>query len=62
MSMIYFTDALSGGKIAINPEYVVAVFKVTDGEHKDKTNVILVNSNVLVAEEDYDVVGQLNAN
>lgn len=58
--MIYFTDALSGGKIAINPEYVVAVFTLTDGEHTGKTNIVLLNSNILVEESDVDVVGQLN--
>ena len=58
--MIWLTDALSKAKIAVNPEYVVAVFKLTDGEHEGKTNVILLNSNILIEEDDIDVVGQLN--
>jgi hypothetical protein len=58
--LVYLTDALSGGKIAINPEYVVALFTLTDGEHKGKTNLILVNSNILLEEDELDVYGLLN--
>ena len=59
--MLTFTDAVTKNSIAVNPEFVVAVFEAVEGEHAGKTIIGLVNGNI-VAEESYiDVVGQLQA-
>lgn len=57
--LVYFTDAISGNKIAINPTYVTGVFLATDEEHSGKTVVALLNGSFLVAESQLDVVGTL---
>ena len=57
--MITLTDAVSKTSVAVNPEFVVAVFQAVEGEHAGKTIIGLVNGN-LIAEESYlDVVGLL---
>ena len=35
--LVYFTDAVTKNKFAVNPEYVVGVFIASDEEHKGKT-------------------------
>ena len=60
MKMIYVTDSLNGIKVAINTQHVVAVFKLTDGEFINKTNVKLIDGNIIVAEEDYEIVAMIN--
>ena len=60
MKMIYVTDSLNGIKVAINTQHVVAVFKMTDGEFINKTNVKLIDGNIIVAEEDYEIVAMIN--
>ena len=60
MSLHWFTDATTGGKVAVNSEYVVAVFTATDGEVAGKTVVGLVNGNVVVDENEIDVVSRFN--
>jgi hypothetical protein len=56
---VYFTDATSQQKIAINPKQVVAVFTVKEGEMAGKTAIGVVNGSVLVEESQIDVVGTL---
>ena len=59
--LVYFTDAVNGKSVAINPEHVVAVFEATEGEHKDKTVISIGAGGTLVTEESQlDVVGKLN--
>ena len=55
--LVYFTDAISGNKIAINPEYVTGVFLATDEEHKGKTVIALLNGSFLVEESQIETVG-----
>jgi hypothetical protein len=58
--MIYFTEVKSGERIAINPKYVVAVFKVAEeGELMGKTIISLVSGQTAIEESVLDVVGQL---
>lgn len=57
--MIWVTDALNGGKVALNETHIVAVFELKDGEHAGKTGINLVNGNVIVSETDIEIVGQL---
>ena len=58
--LVYFTDAVSQQQIAINPQYVIAVFVAQDGEAKGKTVVGLINGNVIVQQSQIEVVGELN--
>jgi hypothetical protein len=57
--LIYFTDAVTGSKLAINPEYVTGVFIANDEENKGKTVLSLINGSFLIAESQIDVVGVL---
>jgi hypothetical protein len=52
----FVTDALSNTKVAVNPEYVVAVFTVTEGENAGKTALGLINGQILVQESDLELV------
>ena len=56
--MIWVTD-VKHGKIAVNKEYVVAVFKIQEGDFLDKTAINLINGQIIVEESDIDVVGML---
>ena len=40
--LIYFTDITTGNSVALNPEHIVAVFEVTEGDHKGKTVISIV--------------------
>ena len=57
--LIYFTDAVSGNKIAINPEYVTGVFVANDEENKGKTVLSLLNGSFLISESQIETVGVL---
>jgi hypothetical protein len=57
--LVYFTDAVTKNKLAINPAYVVGVFIANDEEHKGKTVLSLLNGSFLVDESQIDVVGVL---
>ena len=56
----YVTDAMTGNKVAINSKYVVAVFKMSDGEHAGKTMINLNSGQIIVQEEDYEIVSMIN--
>jgi len=60
MSLYWFTDATNQGKVAINSEYVVAVFVAKEGPAEGKTIISLVNGTVPVDESELDVVSTLN--
>jgi hypothetical protein len=55
--LIYFTEAVSGNKLAINPKYVTGVFVANDEENKGKTVVSLLNGSFLIKESQIDAVG-----
>jgi hypothetical protein len=57
--LIYFTDAITGNKLAINPEYVTGVFIANDEENKGKTVLSLINGSFLIAESQIEAVGVL---
>ena len=57
--LIYFTDAVSGNKIAINPEYVTGVFVANDEENKGKTVLSLLNGSFLIGESQLEAVGTI---
>jgi hypothetical protein len=57
--LIYFTDATSGNKLAINPKYVTGVFIANDEENKGKTVLSLINGSFLVNESQIETVGVL---
>lgn len=58
--MIWLTDVKTEQKIAINPEYVIAVFIATEGDAAGNTFVSLINGNVIVKESDLEVVGMIS--
>ena len=61
MKMIYVTDIKNNNnKVAISTNQVVAVFKIPEGENANETCVTLTNGHIIVAEEDYDIVSQIN--
>lgn len=58
--LINVKDAKSNEYIAINPDHVVSVFIVPEGEDAGKVAIILTAGNVLVKENYLDLVGRLN--
>ena len=56
--MIWVTDVY-GSKVAINKEYVVAIFTVLEGDYKGKTGISLINGQIIVDETDLEIVGRL---
>ena len=60
--MIWVTDALNSNKVAINPTYVVAVFKIPEGiDNAGKTAINLTTGSIVVDESELDIVGQMVA-
>ena len=58
--MIWLTD-VTGIKIAINPNQVVAVFTMPEGtENAGRTSIKMIDGQLFVTESDYDVVGMIN--
>jgi predicted metal-dependent peptidase len=57
--LVYFTDATNQQKVAVNPNYVVVVFVLPDGDMQGKTVIGLTNGNIVVEESQIDVVGVL---
>jgi len=57
--LVTFTDATSGGSVAVNPDYVVAVFTAPEGDNSGKTVIGLINGNLVANESYLDVVGIL---
>ena len=62
MSLIWFSDAHTGAKVAINPKYVSAVFSPTEGNMVGNTVVNMINGSVAVTEDELFVVTSLNEN
>ena len=60
--MLWFTECKSGDRVAVNPEYVVAVFTAREGEMDGKTIINLINGQIAVEEGVIEVVGCLQAN
>lgn len=58
--LVTFTDANNNNVISVNPEFVVAVFEVAEGEKKGTTVINVINGNVLVKESYIETVGRLN--
>ena len=57
--LIYFTELVTGNKLAINPKYVTGVFVANDEDHKGKTVISLLNGSFLVAESQIAAVGMI---
>jgi len=57
--LITFTDGVSKGPVAVNPEHVVVVFTATSGDQEGKTILGLINGNCVIDEDYLDVVGKL---
>jgi hypothetical protein len=57
--LLGFTEVITNNTISVNPEYVVAVFTVVDGEHQGKTAISVINGNIIVQESYLDVVGNI---
>lgn len=58
--LVWFTEAVSGNKIAVNSKTISTVFTAVEGEHKGKTVIISGQATLLVKESDIDVVGRIN--
>ena len=59
--LIYFADITTGNSVALNPEHIVAVFEVTEGDHKGKTVISIVTGGTLITDESqFNVVGKIN--
>ena len=58
----YVTDIINKNRVAINPSHVVAVFKLQEGEHTDRTAINLINGSIICEEEDYAIVAEINNN
>jgi hypothetical protein len=58
--LIYFTEANTGKKIAVNPQHVVTVFEATTGDFEGKTAVVFLGGNLAVEESVIEVVGAVN--
>ena len=62
--MLWLTDSINKHKVAINPKYVVAVFRIPENsesapEHVGKTGITLTNGSITVDESEFDVVGMM---
>ena len=57
--MLWFTEVKSGDRIAINPQYVVAVFTAKEGEFDGKTVISLISGQTVVEEDSVLIVGQI---
>lgn len=57
--LVYFTDAVSGEAVAINPKHVTCVFTAKEGEMQGKTVISVTNGNLVVTEDMVNVVGVL---
>jgi len=67
--MIWVTDSVNGHKVAVNPQYIVAVFSIpettvegeTPNPHVGKTAINLTTGSIIVDETEYDIVGRMAA-
>ena len=65
--MIWLTDSVNGHKVAINPQYIVAVFTIPETADEEqnkligKTAINLTTGSIIVDETEYDVVGRMAA-
>ena len=58
--MIWVTDFINKSKVAINPKYVVVVFRISEGqENAGKTAINLTTGSIIVEESEFDVVGMM---
>jgi len=58
--LIYFTEAKTYKKVAVNPEHVVSVFEASGGEFDGKTAIVFSGGNLVVEESVLEVVGAIN--
>lgn len=58
--LLTFTELVSNNPIAINPEHLIGVFNVIEGEHAGNTAISLSNGSLIVSENYLDVVGRIN--
>jgi hypothetical protein len=59
--MIWVTDLVTGNKVAINPDYVVAVFIAAEGPSEGNTIINLTTGQLAVKESDVEVVSAITA-
>ena len=57
--LVYFTDAISQNKFAVNPEYVVGVFIASDEKNNGKTVISMINGSFLIEESQLEAVGMI---
>jgi hypothetical protein len=62
--MIWVTDSMTKNRVAINPTYVVAVFRIPETteaqkEYVGKTAINMTNSTIVVDEPELEVVGMM---
>jgi hypothetical protein len=63
--LVYFTDAVSKARVAVNPKFVTAVLPPSAEDETAKANdgqtvVGMINGAVLVTESQDEVVGTIN--
>lgn len=58
--LIWLTEIQSKESVAVNPNYVVSVLKVTEGEHTGNTALVMQVGNLIVEEDILEVVGHVN--
>ena len=58
--LLWFTEARTQNKMAINPEYVVAVFTSNEGDFSGKTVISVTNGQVAIEEEILETIGRIN--
>jgi len=65
--MIWLTDSVNGHKVAVNPQYIVAVFQIPETSDEEqnklvgKTAINLLTGSIIVDETEFDVVGRIMA-
>ena len=65
--MIWVTDSVNGHKVAVNPQYIVAVFSIpettveseTPNPHVGKTAINLTTGSIIVDEDELLIVGRM---
>jgi len=59
--LLYFTDALNGTSVAINPDHIIAVFVGPEKTELAGKTIINIPSGTIAVVEDYlSVVGRIN--
>lgn len=59
VTMLKFTEVMSGNQVAVNPSAIVAVFCAMEGDHIGKTIIAVSNGSIVVEQSVSEVLGSI---